>query len=126
MQHVVLVIHLILTVALIVVVLLQRSEGAGLAGPSASGMIPVRGTANLLTRITAVLAGAFMLTSLSLAVLAGMQPEKVSLAESIAAQESQMDDQPVAPLAGAIMDDVPVSGANRDKTIPADADNIPQ
>lgn len=124
MQHVVLVIHLILTVALIVVVLLQRSEGAGLSGPSASGMMPVRGTANLLTRLTAVLAGGFMLTSLTLAILAGARPEPMSLVETIAAEEQQSqsggaieDESDAVPVsgdddsAGAVLGDVPVAGS---------------
>ncbi len=89
MQHVILSIHMILAVALIIVVLLQRSEGAGLAGPSSSGMMPVRGSANILTRTTAILAGGFMLTSLVLAILANQQRPALSLADTIAAEQQQ-------------------------------------
>ncbi len=80
---------MILAVALIIVVLLQRSEGAGLAGPSSSGMMPVRGSANILTRTTAILAGGFMLTSLVLAILANQQRPALSLADTIAAEQQQ-------------------------------------
>ena len=72
MQTVVLVIHLLLAIALVGVVLLQRSEGGGLGiGGGGGGLMSVRGTANLLTRITGVLAAAFMVTSLALAIMSG-------------------------------------------------------
>ncbi len=73
MTTVVLVVHLMLAVALIGVILLQKSEGGGLGigGGGMSGFMSGRSTANLLTRTTAILAGAFFLTSLALAYLAG-------------------------------------------------------
>ncbi|GBQ68734.1 protein translocase subunit SecG [Ameyamaea chiangmaiensis NBRC 103196] len=67
-----LIIHLLVTVALIGTVLIQRSEGGGLGIGSSQGMgafMSGRGTANLLTRTTAVLAGIFMVLSLALAVI---------------------------------------------------------
>ncbi len=72
MANVLLVIHLFVTLALIGVVLIQRSEGGGLGIGSSQGMggfMTGRGTANLLTRATAVLATVFMLLSLTLALL---------------------------------------------------------
>lgn len=72
MITVLLVIHLFVTLALIGVVLIQRSEGGGLGIGSSQGMgafMSGRGTANLLTRTTAILATIFMLLSLSLALL---------------------------------------------------------
>ena len=72
MSTVLLVIHLIVTLALIGVVLIQRSEGGGLGIGSSQGMggfMTGRGTANLLTRTTAILSTAFMLLSLTLALL---------------------------------------------------------
>ncbi|MEX0696432.1 MAG: preprotein translocase subunit SecG [Dongiaceae bacterium] len=73
MQTVILVIHLMLAVSLVGVVLLQRSEGGGLGiggGGGMGGLMSGRGSANLLTRVTAVLAALFMATSLTLAILA--------------------------------------------------------
>ncbi|MGA7001679.1 MAG: preprotein translocase subunit SecG, partial [Pseudolabrys sp.] len=64
MQHVIIVIHLMLVLALIGVVLLQRSEGGGLGIGSSGGFMTSRGTANVLTRATAILAGLFFVTSL--------------------------------------------------------------
>ncbi len=71
MQQVVLVIHLMLVLALIGAVLLQRSEGGGLGIGGGGGFMTSRGTANVLTRATAILAGLFFLTSLALSILAG-------------------------------------------------------
>ena len=73
LQQVILVIHLLIAIALVGVVLIQRSEGGGLGmgGGGMGNMMSIRGTANLLTRVTAVLAGSFMVTSLVLAILAG-------------------------------------------------------
>lgn len=71
MQHVVIVIHLMIVLAMIGVVLLQRSEGGGLGIGSSGGFMTSRGTANVLTRTTAILAGLFFLTSLILSILAG-------------------------------------------------------
>jgi preprotein translocase subunit SecG len=72
MSTVLLIVHLFVTLALIGVVLLQRSEGGGLGIGSSQGMgafMSGRGTANLLTRTTAILAAAFMLLSLALAMI---------------------------------------------------------
>jgi len=57
MQSVIIVIHLMIVVAMIGVVLLQKSEGGGLGIGSTGGFMSSRGTANVLTRATAVLAG---------------------------------------------------------------------
>jgi preprotein translocase subunit SecG len=72
MITVLLIIHLFVTLALIGVVLIQRSEGGGLGIGSSQGMgsfMSGRGTANLLTRTTAILAAVFMVLSLTLALL---------------------------------------------------------
>ena len=72
MITVLLIIHLFVTLALIGVVLIQRSEGGGLGIGSSQGMgafMSGRGTANLLTRLTAILATIFMLLSLTLALM---------------------------------------------------------
>ena len=67
-----LIIHLFITLALIGVVLIQRSEGGGLGIGTSQGMggfMSGRGTTNLLTRTTAVLGTAFFVLSLTLALL---------------------------------------------------------
>ena len=74
MQTVLIVVHLIIVLALIGVVLLQRSEGGlglgGGGGGGVSGFMTGRGQANALTRATAILAGLFFLTSLALGIMA--------------------------------------------------------
>jgi preprotein translocase subunit SecG len=76
MITVLLVVHLFFAIGLVGVVLLQRSEGGALGiggggGGGMGGFLTGRGTANLLTRTTAILAAVFLLTSLALARLAG-------------------------------------------------------
>jgi preprotein translocase subunit SecG len=79
MQQVIIVIHLMLVLALIGVVLLQRSEGGGLGIGSSGGFMTSRGTANVLTRATAILAGLFFVTSLLLSILAGINRKPTSI-----------------------------------------------
>ncbi len=107
MTEVIIVIHLILAIALVGVILLQRSEGGGLGmgGGGGGGMVGFmtgRATANLLTRATAVLAALFMLTSLTLAILAGGDRESRSILDQPPApveQEPVEPEGPSAPLA---------------------------
>ena len=70
MSTVLLVIHLMIAAALVGVVLLQRSEGGALGiGGGGGGFMTGRGTANLLTRVTAALALCFFVTSLLLTIV---------------------------------------------------------
>jgi preprotein translocase subunit SecG len=72
MAEILLVTHLIVTLALIGVVLVQKSEGGGLgigSGGGGGGFMTGRGTANLLTRTTAVLGTLFFALSLALGIL---------------------------------------------------------
>jgi preprotein translocase subunit SecG len=71
MHTVVIVVHLMLVLALIGVIMLQKSEGGGLGIGSSGGFMTSRGTANVLTRATAILAAGFFLTSLALSIIAG-------------------------------------------------------
>src|SRR5580658_6286342 len=81
MLTVVIVIHLMIVLAMIGVVLMQRSEGGGLGmgGGGGGGFLSSRGTANVLTRTTAILAAGFFLTSLLLSYLAGMDRKPRSI-----------------------------------------------
>lgn len=105
MTEIVLVIHLILAIALIGLVLLQRSEGGALGmgggGGGMGGFMTGRAAGDLLTRSTAIVAGCFMVTSLTLAILAANTRSTGSLldqpvpANTAPAQPSQ----PSVPLA---------------------------
>ena len=79
MQTVLIVIHLMIVSAMIGLVLLQKSEGGGLGIGSTGGFLTSRGTANVLTRTTAILAGLFFVTSLVLSILAGMERKPTSV-----------------------------------------------
>jgi preprotein translocase subunit SecG len=72
MATVLLIVHTLLALALIGVVLLQRSEGGalGIGGGGGGGFMTGRGTANFLTRVTAGLAAAFFATSMILSLVA--------------------------------------------------------
>ena len=102
MSSVLVVIHLMLAMAMIGVVLLQRSEGGGLGigggggGGGMSGFLTGRGTANLLTRATAVLAGGFMLTSIGLTILASDSGDRRSIIDEPPVT-APVQEQPSAP-----------------------------
>lgn len=71
MEAVLITAYLIIVLALIAVILLQRSEGGalGIGGGNAGGLMTVRGSANLLTRTTAILAALFFVTAIGLTIL---------------------------------------------------------
>jgi|TARA_B110000967_G_scaffold210057_1_gene270008 preprotein translocase subunit SecG len=69
MENIVLLIHIILAIILIIVILLQRAEGGALGiGGGSDGMTP-RGSGDMLTRITAIIATFFIITSITLAIM---------------------------------------------------------
>lgn len=83
METILLVILIVIAVAMIGIVLLQRSEGGALGiGGGPSAMFSARGTANLLTRATAVLGALFMILSLVLAILSGGWSERDSVLDA--------------------------------------------
>ena len=106
MSTVILVIHLLLAIALVGTVLLQRSEGGGLgmgggAGSGMGGFMTGRATADLLTRTTAILAACFMGTSLFLAILAGAARESRSILDqpSLPIEQQKEPEGPSIPVA---------------------------
>lgn len=105
------VIHVLLTVSLITLVLIQRGKGADLGAAFGSGasstVFGSQGAASFLTRTTAVIATLFFVTSLSLGYLAGQRVERKSVTEM---------EQVVAP-GEAVQSDVPVE--------PSDKPNLP-
>ncbi|MBN9670686.1 preprotein translocase subunit SecG [Roseibium aggregatum] len=85
METVVIVVHLMVVLALVLVVLLQRSEGGalGIGGGGGGGLMSSRGTANVLTRATAILAVAFFATSLTLSLIAKNQERPASILDAV-------------------------------------------
>lgn len=87
---VLMVIHTILVLFLIMVILVQRSDGDGMGGLSGGGanqFLTGRSAANLLTRTTALLAAGFMITSLVLAVLANRITSRSIVDEAVPVEE---------------------------------------
>ncbi len=101
METVLLTIHLIVTIALIGVILLQRSEGGALGiGGSASGnLFSARGAANALTRATAILAIVFFATSVALTIISvrANRPASVFAPKPASGQQQQAPATPVLP-----------------------------
>jgi preprotein translocase subunit SecG len=98
MLTVLIVIHLMIVLAMVGVVLLQKSEGGGLVS-STSGFLTGRGTANVLTRTTAFLAIGFFITSLALSWLAGLGRKPASIINPGApATQQAPGGSPIAPL----------------------------
>ena len=99
MQTVIIVIHLMIVATLIATVLLQKSEGGGLGMGGGAGFMSSRGTANLLTRTTAILAIGFFVTSLFLSWLASYdrKPSSIVLPTS---QSQPAGGAPAAPTSG--------------------------
>ncbi len=110
MITVILVIHLIITIALIGVILLQRSEGGalGIGGSSPAALFSARGAANALTRATAVLATAFFITSMLLTILSVRSQQPGSVFDRVAPQEG-------AP-AGSVLPQLPKGQPSAPKT----------
>jgi preprotein translocase subunit SecG len=112
MQTVVIVIHLMIVAVMIGTVLLQKSEGGGLGMGGGAGFMSSRGTANLLTRTTAILAVGFFITSLFLSWYAGYERKPASI----------VGDQPAQtqPAGGAVPVTPPTSGGILDSLKKAD------
>lgn len=105
MTTVILMIHMLIAAALVGVVLLQRSEGGGLGiGGGGSGFMTGRGTANLLTRVTAGLAAAFFATSIALTLLARHSASPVSPLDQPAAAGKAVPGTDASKPAGGVLD----------------------
>jgi preprotein translocase subunit SecG len=113
MQTVLVIIQLLVSVALVIVVLLQKSEGGALGmgggGSGLGGLFSPRGAGDALTRTTAVLAVAFFITSLALTLLAlHGRPQQASILDSQplganhATVPAKPGPQPVGPKAPAV------------------------
>src|SRR4051794_21455024 len=97
MQTVIIVIHLMIVSAMIGLVLLQKSEGGGLGmGGGGGGFLTSRGTSNVLTRTTAILAAPFFATSLLLSILAGWDRKPRSILQD-SSSPSAPASQPAGP-----------------------------
>ncbi|MDS9468177.1 preprotein translocase subunit SecG [Paracoccus sp. MBLB3053] len=124
-ENVVLTVHLILAVLLIGVVLLQRSEGGGLGMGSGSGggVMTGRQAANALSRATWILAGAFLVTSLTLTVIAAQNSSGGSIVDQLNIG-SEPSDEPTTTLPG-IGEYSPPPAAGQPVLPPVPGGNVP-
>lgn len=111
-----LVIQVMVAVALIALILMQHGKGADAGAAFGSGasatVFGARGSANFLSRSTAVLAVVFFVNSLSLAYLAATAPEARSLIEQMRQEQQRLEDGelPGEPLPGMLQEDIPQQG----------------
>jgi preprotein translocase subunit SecG len=117
-----LIVQTVVAVAMIAVILMQRSEGGGLTGGSPSGLMTARGAADFLTRATAILATIFVVLSIVLAALAAQAggPRRIdpSLVKQLPSSTPQQG--PTQPVPGANQPAAP-PGAQPSPAAPAPA-----
>ena len=103
MENVVLTVHLILALLLIGVVLLQRSEGGALGMGGGGGSMSARGAATAMTKLTWLLAACFIVTSITLTILATRGDQAGSVVDSLtpaaetAPAEDAASEEPATP-----------------------------
>ncbi|WP_137702031.1 preprotein translocase subunit SecG [Marimonas lutisalis] len=97
MENVVLIIHLLLALALIGVVLLQRSEGGGLGMGSGGGAISQRAAATALGKVTWLLAIGFIITSITLTIIAAEKSSSSSVLDRVGNAPVAEETTPEAP-----------------------------
>ena len=101
METLVLTIHILIALGLVITVLLQRSEGGGLGigggGGAGGGFMSARGTANLLTRVTTILAVGFFSTTIILAIIAGAGKAPMSIVDDVIKETPATPSGPVVP-----------------------------
>ena len=111
MHTILIVIHLLIVIALVGVVLIQKSEGGGLGIGGGSGFMTARGAANTLTRTTGILAAAFFATSLALGILARYGSGPTDILDRIPTQQQNSS-------GGTLLDQL--NGSTTDKAPKAD------
>ena len=115
MENVVLTIHLILALCLIGVVLLQRSEGGGLGMGGGGGAVSGRSAATAMGKLTWVLAAAFIVTSITLTIIAAEKSAGSSVIDRLGTTPPALNDTPT-----------PALPAGDSLLPPGPSDNTPQ
>ena len=90
-----LVVHVVIAIALVGVILVQRSEGGGLTGGSPTGLMSARGAGNFMTRTTTILASVFILLSIALAAVATISRKPDTIDASLARPATPKPDAPI-------------------------------
>jgi preprotein translocase subunit SecG len=96
MENFILVLNIILAIILVIIILLQKSEGGALGiGASQESFISSRSAGNLLTKTTAIIATLFIITSISLTIMAQKEISTSSVLERV--EEKQDPSEPQIP-----------------------------
>ena len=96
MENFILVLNIFLAILLVVIVLLQKSEGGALGiGASQESFISSRSAGNLLTKATAIIATLFIITSISLTIMEQKEISTISVLEKV--EEKQDPSEPQIP-----------------------------
>ena len=96
MENFILILNIILAIILVIVILLQKSEGGALGiGASQESFITSRSAGNILTKITAIIATLFIITSISLTIIAQKEISTTSVLEKV--EEKQDPSEPKIP-----------------------------
>ncbi len=121
MIAVITVIHLLIVLALIAVVLMQRSEGGALGigggGGGGGGLFTSRGAGNALTKTTGILAICFFVTSLSLAYLSRGGANGGSVLDQVAPTQSQGQSEGTG--GGSVLPQLPGGATTTEPTQPS-------
>lgn len=104
METVLIVIHLMIVIALVGVVLLQKSEGGGLGIGGGGGMMSARGAADALTRSTTILGGAFFATSILLGVFARYGEDATDVLDQVPTIQQPAGENGEVPSGGGLLD----------------------
>jgi preprotein translocase subunit SecG len=112
MQTVVIVIHLMVIVALVAVVLLQRSEGGALGMGGGDQFMTMRGQGNVLTRATTILGAIFFATSLAMSVLNRLNAPPTSILDTAPAAQTAPAPTPATGTAGTPAAGTGTTGSN--------------
>jgi len=96
MENLILILNIILAVLLVIVILLQKSEGGALGmGASADNFVSARSASNFLTKLTAILATLFIITSITLTLISRQDISPISVLEKV--EEEQDSTEPKIP-----------------------------
>ena len=119
MENVVLTIHLILALALVGIVLLQRSEGGGLgmAGGGGDGVLSSRSAATALTKMTWILAVGFIITSISLTIISAEKSAGSSIFDRLG--DSAPASEATTPALPDVQDLLPPSAGDATPLVPS-------
>lgn len=122
METVVLVIHLMLVAAMIAIILMQRSEGGalGIGGGGGGNFMAARGTGNILTRVTTILAAGFFVTSIVLTFIARNEAADTGIFDNLPANQINEGEGGNRPGDGGVLN-LLGGGADDTPAIPDDA-----